>query len=267
MTLPSEPIGSIPPRQNSRPACMRRLPATISPEELDVLFDDAVEGETLAAVRGHGLARCHGRRAAQVRASRPTRWQGLAALASGGVAIPFEDGHSRELPILIDGPVSVRHASRGRTLDGVRGGKTAAQLKQAVISASAISLMYPADGYRRATRARRSSTTCVAEATSRDPGLHRARRSLGPDRLHRRHAWSLKLDPSGGLLDCGSVQLNNRVSRPASPRTTGARRWACTPAPAVQRGLDAQRRHRLRGLLLPGLYSSWNCGTGFRPAR
>ena len=60
------------------------------------------------------------------------------------MTIPFEDGHTRQLPVLTTAPF--RYATKAYVyLDGARC-KTTAQLKQAVISASAISLMYPAEG-------------------------------------------------------------------------------------------------------------------------
>ena len=60
------------------------------------------------------------------------------------MVIPFEDGHSRQLPVITSGPF--RYATKAYSyLDRVRG-QTDAQLKQGVISASALSLLYPGDG-------------------------------------------------------------------------------------------------------------------------
>ena len=69
---------------------------------------------------------------------------GLASLRAGGVVIPFADGHTRQLPVISEGPFRYRtHADaylRAALPVATR------PVKQAVISASALSLLYPADG-------------------------------------------------------------------------------------------------------------------------
>ncbi len=58
--------------------------------------------------------------------------------------IPFADGHTRQLPVITEGPFRYRtHAD-----EYLRAALPLATrpVKQAVISASAISLLYPADG-------------------------------------------------------------------------------------------------------------------------
>ena len=202
MTLPTEPIGSIPRSPELQAGMQAAAAGTISPEELDVLFDDAVK-ETLRRFEATGSpVVTDGEQRKQSFATYPVA--GLA-LASGGVTIPFEDGHSRELPILTDAPF--RYATPAWSyLDGMRG-KTAAQLKQAVISASAISLMYPADGIAGYPR-EAFIDDLVAEATSEIRGCIERGATVQIDFTEAR--LSLKLDPSGGLLD-SFVDLNNRV--------------------------------------------------------
>src|SRR5207249_3755761 len=69
---------------------------------------------------------------------------GLETLAAGGVVIPFADGHTRELPVLTAGPFRYRtHAASYLIAAQAVASKP---VKQAVISASALSLLYPADG-------------------------------------------------------------------------------------------------------------------------
>ena len=70
---------------------------------------------------------------------------GLETLAADGVVIPFADGHTRQLPVLTAGPVPLPNARRVR-ISPPRKGLPTRPLKQAVISASALSLLYPADG-------------------------------------------------------------------------------------------------------------------------
>ena len=70
----------------------------------------------------------------------------LNSLKPDGVVIPFADGHTRQLPVITEGPFvysgyAVDYLRKARTL--VQPGK---KLKQAVISASAMSLLYPPTG-------------------------------------------------------------------------------------------------------------------------
>jgi len=131
---------------------------------------------------------------------------GLGNLAPDGVIIPFADGHTRQLPRLTAGPFEY-------TVHAV-GYLTAAQqytrrpLKEAVISASALSLLYPAaglPGYPKEKflddlldEAERDIRECL------DAGAACVQVDFTEARL------SLKLDPSAGLLK-SFVALNNRV--------------------------------------------------------
>jgi 5-methyltetrahydropteroyltriglutamate--homocysteine methyltransferase len=127
------------------------------------------------------------------------------ALTGGGVTIPFEDGHTRQLPVLTTAPF--RYATPAwRYLDAARG-LTTAKLKQAVISASAISLMYPADGIAGYPR-EAFLDDLVNEATAEIRGCLERDATVQIDFTEAR--LSLKLDPSKGLLDA-FVDLNNRV--------------------------------------------------------
>jgi methionine synthase II (cobalamin-independent) len=130
---------------------------------------------------------------------------GLANFGPGGVVIPFKDGHERRLPMLSSGPF--RYATKASAyLDAARPG-TAGQLKQAVISASLLSLMYPATDLPDYTR-EAFLADLVAEAASE------IRECLARDAIVQidftEARLSLKLDPSKGLLNA-FVELNNRV--------------------------------------------------------
>jgi hypothetical protein len=69
---------------------------------------------------------------------------GLTTLAPDGVTIPFADGHTRQLPCLTAGPF--RHSTKAWSYPDDARGHTTAQLKQGVISASALSLLPPPNG-------------------------------------------------------------------------------------------------------------------------
>ena len=131
---------------------------------------------------------------------------GVASLAPGGVTIPFADGHTRQLPALTAGPF--RYRTYAATYLAAARPHTQRPIKQAVISASALSLLYPADplpGYDRDT----FTADLIDEAEqdirrSLDGGAHVVQIDFTEARL------SLKLDPSGGLLR-QFVELNNLV--------------------------------------------------------
>jgi 5-methyltetrahydropteroyltriglutamate--homocysteine methyltransferase len=131
---------------------------------------------------------------------------GLETLAADGVVIPFADGHTRQLPVLTAGPF--RYATHADTYVRAARGLTELPVKQAVISASALSLLYPAggiDGYSQEQFL--DDLVDEAEADIRgalDAGAYNVQIDFTEARL------SLKLDPSGGLLRT-FVDLNNRV--------------------------------------------------------
>ena len=202
MTIPTEPIGSIPRPKVLQDGMAAAAAGTISPAQLDALFDDAV-ADTLRRFEATGSpVVTDGEQRKPSFATYPVA--GLA-LASGGVTIPFEDGHTRQLPVLTTAPF--RYATKAYTyLDGAKG-KTTARLKQAVISASAISLMYPGDGIPGYSRDA-FLDDLVAEAASEIRGCIERGATVQIDFTEAR--LSLKLDPSGGLLDA-FVDINNRV--------------------------------------------------------
>ena len=131
---------------------------------------------------------------------------GLHNLAADGVVIPFADGHTRQLPKLTSGPFAYGiHAA-----SYLRAAQPYARrpLKQAVISASALSLLYPAEGIAEYPRekflddllneAERDIRECL------DGGAACVQVDFTEARL------SLKLDPSAGLLS-SFIALNNQV--------------------------------------------------------
>jgi 5-methyltetrahydropteroyltriglutamate--homocysteine methyltransferase len=203
MALPTEPIGSIPRPKALQDGMQAAAAGEISQEKLDSLFDDAVR-DTLRRFEETGSpVVTDGEMRKQSFATYPVA--GLTSLTSGGVAIPFKDGHTRELPVLTASPF--RYATKASSyLDGALG-HTTAQLKQAVISASAISLMYPGDGIAGYPR-EAFLDDLVAEAASEIRGCIERGATVQIDFTEAR--LSLKLDPSKGLLNA-FVDLNNRV--------------------------------------------------------
>jgi 5-methyltetrahydropteroyltriglutamate--homocysteine methyltransferase len=202
MTLPTEPIGSIPRPQILIAGMQEAATGQMSRERLDALYDDAVR-DTLQRFEATGSrVVTDGEQRKPSFATYPVA--GLE-LAGGGVTIPFEDGHTRQLPVLTSAPF--HYATYAWSyIDGARP-YTGAQIKQAVISASAISLMYPADGIAGYPR-EAFIEDLVREAASEMHGCLDRGAIVQIDFTEAR--LSLKLDPSGGLLGA-FVDLNNRV--------------------------------------------------------
>jgi 5-methyltetrahydropteroyltriglutamate--homocysteine methyltransferase len=203
MTLPTEPIGSIPRPATLQQAMQAATAGSTTPEELASRFDEAVR-DTLARMEATGSpVITDGEQRKSSFATYPI--SGLTNLAPGGVTIPFEDGHTRQLPVLTAGPF--RYATQAWAyLDAARP-HTTAPLKQAVISASALSLLYPGDGIPGYSRDA-FLDDLVAEATTEMRGCLDRGAIVQIDFTEAR--LSLKLDPSGGLLNA-FVDLNNRV--------------------------------------------------------
>lgn len=127
-------------------------------------------------------------------------------LASDGVTIPFADGHTRQLPRLTKG--AFRYGVHAATYLKTAQRYTRRPIKQAVISASALSLLYPQSGL--AGYSREDFLRDLIQEAAKDirECLDAGAASVQIDFTEAR--LSLKLDPSGGLLN-SFVELNNRV--------------------------------------------------------
>ncbi len=95
---------------------------------------------------------------------------GLKAVAPNGVTIRFADGHVRQLPRLTAGPF--RDGTYAYTYLEEARKHTKLPVKQAVISASALSLLYPEDGipgYSRAMHSPHPSATTTTTCAFSEP--------------------------------------------------------------------------------------------------
>ena len=204
MSIPTEPIGSIP----RPPALLKSITAfqagTISRGELDYAYDEALRDTIQRFEQTGSPIITDGEQTKPSFATYPL--SGLTNLAADGVVIPFADGHTRQLPCLTSGPFryGVHAAGYVKTARGY----TNTSLKQAVISASALSLLYPAtplpDYSREAFFA-----DLIHEAEEDIRGaLDAGAASVQIDFTEAR--LSLKLDRSGNLLR-SFVALNNQV--------------------------------------------------------
>ena len=132
--------------------------------------------------------------------------EGLQNLASDGVVIPFADGHERRLPRLTAGPF--RYGVYAATYTKAVREYTTLPIKQAVISASALSLLYPASGIADYSREEFVADLLDEAETDIRGALAAGAATVQIDFTEAR--LSLKLDPSGSLLR-SFVALNNQV--------------------------------------------------------
>ncbi|MGD0842332.1 MAG: cobalamin-independent methionine synthase II family protein [Candidatus Acidiferrales bacterium] len=204
MPIPTEPIGSIPRPAQLLTAMADRAANRISSEQFQAAEDAALR-ETIARFEETGSpVITDGEQTKSSFATYPLA--GLANLAADGVVIPFADGHTRQLPKLTAGPF--RYGIHAVAFLKAARRYAHRPLKQAVISASALSLLYPQDGlakYPRETflddltnEAERDIRECIGE------GAYCVQVDFTEGRL------ALKLDPSGNLLNA-FIDLNNRV--------------------------------------------------------
>jgi len=202
--MQTEPIGSI-PRPLSLIKDMQAFQSgAINQAALDAEFAAALK-DTIARLEQTGSpVISDGEQTKPSFATYPL--SGIAHLAPDGAVIPFADGHTRQLPRLTGGPF--RYGVHAGTYTSAARPLANVPLKQAVISASALSLLYPADGIPGYSRdAFIADLINEAEADIRgalDAGAHVVQIDFTEGRL------SLKLDPSGGLLR-SFIALNNQV--------------------------------------------------------
>lgn len=203
-SIPTEPVGSLPRPRELQEAMVAFSQGNLSAETLNKLFDDVVK-ETIKRFEDTGSPVISD--GEQTKSSFVTYpLDGLDNLAADGISIPFEDGHTRQLPKLTGGPFRYS-AFAGSYLP--RAQKFATRpLKQAVISASAISLLYPQDGipdYSQEQFINDLIEQSAADIRSCfDNGAHHVQVDFTEARL------AIKLDPSKQLLQ-QFIDLNNQV--------------------------------------------------------
>jgi 5-methyltetrahydropteroyltriglutamate--homocysteine methyltransferase len=210
MAIPTEPIGSIPRTPELLAAMQSNAAGQISDDQLQVSRDVALR-DTIRRLEETGSpVISDGEQTKPSCATYPLT--GLSNLALDGVLIPFADGHTRQLPKLTRGPFRYGIHASSYLKSAQRYARR--PLKQAVISASALSLLYPQNelpGYSRETfikdlvsESERDIRECL------EAGAMCVQIDFTEGRL------SLKLDPSGGLLNL-FVDLNNQVLERFSP--------------------------------------------------
>jgi methionine synthase II (cobalamin-independent) len=200
MNIPTEPIGSIP----RPPELIEAVEAgSIADPNLDPKYEEAVR-DTIERFEATGSPVITDGEQRKYQNFWTYSVQGLANTAPDGFRIPFSAGHVRRMPRLISGPfhykryadayldVALKYAHR--------------PLKQAVISPSALSLMYPADpipGY--------SRDEFIEDLLSEHEKEIRACLDKGAAKVQidfTEARFAMKIDPTGELLGT-FVDLNN----------------------------------------------------------
>lgn len=208
MTIPTEPIGSIP---RPIPLIQAVAAGSLTEQNLDPLYEAAVR-DTIERFEATGSPVITDGEQRKFQNFWTYSVHGLANTAPDGFRIPFAAGHTRRMPRLTKGPfryeryadsyvdVALRYAHR--------------PLKQAVISPSALSLMYPADeipGYSRDEFIEdllREHESEIRRCLKK--GAFKVQIDFTEGRL------AMKIDPSGHLLTT-FVDLNNLALARFSP--------------------------------------------------
>jgi 5-methyltetrahydropteroyltriglutamate--homocysteine methyltransferase len=211
MSIPTEPIGSIPRPPELIAAFADRQAGAISPEAFEAVAERALRDTICRFEQTGSPVITDGEQTKPSFVTYPV--DGLPNLASDGVVIPFADGHTRQLPRLTAGPLhyaayASKYLAAARRL-------TTLPVKQAVISASALSLLYPPSGIPGYSRDAFLSDLTDEAVTDIRQCLAQGADSVQIDFTEGR--LSLKLDPGGSLLE-SFVALNNRVLDRLSPQ-------------------------------------------------
>jgi len=209
MTIPTEPIGSIP-----RPLQLIEAVAGFgdnSDPRLDSLYDQAIR-DTIERFEATGSPVITDGEQRKYHNFWTYSVHGLPNIAPDGFKIPFTAGHTRRMPRLTTGPFRYKVYADGYLDIALRYAHV--PVKQAVISPSALSLMYPAEGIPGYSREEfiddllREHETEIRRCLQK--GAHKVQVDFTEGRL------ALKIDPSGHLLN-SFIDLNNLALSRFSP--------------------------------------------------
>ncbi|MBA2690606.1 MAG: 5-methyltetrahydropteroyltriglutamate--homocysteine methyltransferase [Burkholderiales bacterium] len=200
MTIPTEPIGSIP-----RPLWLIEALAQGGNEapSLNPLYEQAIR-ETITQFEATGSPVVTDGEQRKYHNFWTYCVHGLPNTAPDGFKIPFAAGHVRRMPRLTGGPFRYKRYADSYLDVALRYAHV--PVKQAVISPSALSLMYPADGISGYSREQfiddllREHETEIRRCLKK--GAHKVQVDFTEGRL------AMKIDPSGNLLN-SFIDLNN----------------------------------------------------------
>ncbi len=200
MIIPTEPIGSIP-----RPHDLIAAANThgVAVEDLDSLYDRSIR-DTIQQFEATGSPVITDGEQRKYHNFLTYCVEGATNTAPDGFRIPFAAGHTRRMPRLTGGPF--RYRQRGEEFLKFALQHARVPVKQAVISPSALSLLYPEqeiDGYSRDEFLRDLLNEHESEVRNcLALGAHCVQIDFTEGRL------AIKLDPTGQLLH-DFIDLNN----------------------------------------------------------
>src|SRR3977135_1450236 len=218
--IPTEPIGSIP-----RPLWLIEAIGKKggTAPELDSLYDEAIR-ETIGQFEATGSPIITDGEQRKYHNFWTYCVDGLANTAPDGFKIPFAAGHVRQMPRLTSGPFRYK-VSADRFLD-VAQRYAHVPLKQAVISPSALSLMYPPESIPDYSREQFIDDLLRGQETDLRRCLKKGAHKVQVDFTEGRLA--VKIDPSGHLLN-RLIDLNNLALLRVSPQE--GKRIGCHTTP------------------------------------
>ena len=199
--LPTEPIGSIP-----RPLELIKAVEAAGDNEapgLDPLYDAAIR-DTIARFEATGSPVISDGEQKKYHNFWTYCVHGLPNTSPDGFKIPFAAGHVRRMPRLTSGPFRFKRYADSYLAVAQRYAKF--PVKQAVISPSALSLMYPPEGIADYPREQFINDLLSEHETEIRRclalGAHKVQIDFTEGRL------AIKIDPSGHLLN-SFIDLNN----------------------------------------------------------
>jgi len=201
LIIPTEPIGSI-PRPLALIEAINSRPSDARPD-LDALYDAAIR-DTITQFEATGSPVITDGEQRKYHNFWTYSVEGLPNTAPDGFRIPFSAGHVRRMPRLTAGPFRYqRYADRYLSQASTY---TSLPIKQAVISPSALSLLYPEAGIAGYTRERFIDDLLREHVTEVRRCLELGAYKVQIDFTEGRFA--VKVDPSGNLLS-SFIDLNN----------------------------------------------------------
>jgi len=201
MPIPTEPIGSI-PRPPELLEAIRACGDGTDPR-LDALYDTAVR-QTIVQFEATGSPVITDGEQRKFHNFWTYSVEGLPNTSPDGFRIPFAAGHVRRMPRLQAGPFKYRYYADRYLDQALRYARV--PLKQAVISPSALSLMYPEEGIPGYPREAFIEDLLREHVTEVRRCLEKGARKVQIDFTEGRLA--VKIDPSGSLL-ASFIDLNN----------------------------------------------------------
>ncbi|MBA3484195.1 MAG: cobalamin-independent methionine synthase II family protein [Pirellulales bacterium] len=200
MTIPTEPIGSIPRTPDLIQALCSRDGGDPA---LDPLYEAAIK-DTIERFEATGSPVITDGEQRKYHNFWTYSVHGLPNMAPDGFKIPFTAGHTRRMPRLTAGPF--RYLHRADSYLEVAARYARVPLKQAVISPSALGLLYPAEGIPGYSR-----DEFISDLLNEHESEVRRCLALGAHKVQidfTEGRLAVKIDPSGELLH-RFIDLNN----------------------------------------------------------